>query len=156
MPGKLRLMPSRMPKGCQWPTRLCPLPQRSTCGSACLHHARLDVRVLQEMPIAQKVMIWLGICLDVFSKAALLVEIVRLAQEKHWGYFALVLLFFAVSGAVVTVYWLTHYPSGIAERLVTAKPRPGDGSAASWLSGELLLVCRLHSNPLRLQYCTSL
>ena len=99
------------------------------------------------MPVAQKVMIWLGICLDVFSKAALLIEIVRLAQEKHWGYFALVLLFFAVSGAVVTVYWLTHYPSGIAERLVTPKPRPTDRSAASWLSGELSLCAQVSQRP---------
>eukprot|EP00884_Botryococcus_braunii_P010525 jgi/Botrbrau1/19474/Bobra.0338s0091.1 len=74
-----------------------------------------------ELPTAHKAILWVGIILDICSKASLYLLLVRFARSGKWYWFAMVLGFFLMSGALVTAYWLTHYPGALAERALKSR-----------------------------------
>lgn len=62
-----------------------------------------------EMPAMQKILLWVGIALDLFSKMSLLRETYRFAYFREWNWFVMVFLFFCMSGCMTCSYWLSHY-----------------------------------------------
>lgn len=99
---------------------------------------------MQELPKAHKVVLWVGIAMDVFSKASMAIELCKFARRGNWAWFSMILVFFLLSSAVVTVYWLSHYPGDLDQKVhlqrtrskVTApSPEPQSGPS----KGKLLL-----------------
>ncbi len=62
-----------------------------------------------------KAILWLGIALDLGAKASLGVSLRRFAHREKWWWLGLTLGFLAASSAVSTLYWMTHYPSTLAD-----------------------------------------
>ena len=72
-----------------------------------------------ELNIVQRMMLVIGILLDFNTKAQLVRQLVRFAQQGAWVWFGLVLAFFVFSAFCITGYWVLHYPM---------PPKPTEGT----------------------------
>lgn len=74
-----------------------------------------------ELPATHKAVLWVGVVLDVASKASLCAQLYRFASDSAWYSFAALVAFASASSSAVTGYWLSHYPNAMAERALLRK-----------------------------------